>query len=93
MFPKTDKIPWICFRERAGTKNTDMTFIHSTRATASPLSCCSGKVIQSKSVHDFKTCSCGACSVDGGLEYLRRVADGEESYAELSITEEITDTK
>lgn len=32
MFPKTDKIPWICFRERAGTKNTDMTFIHSTRA-------------------------------------------------------------
>ena len=28
MFPKTDKIPWICFRERAGTKNTDMTFIH-----------------------------------------------------------------
>ena len=52
-----------------------------------------GEVIQSKSVHDFKTGSCGACSVDGGLEYLRRVADGEESYAELLITEEITDTK
>lgn len=66
---------------------------YPSHCTASPLSCCSGKVIQSKSVHDFKTCSCGGCSVDGGLEYLRRVADGEESYAELSITEEITDTK
>ena len=49
-------------------------------------------MIESKSVHDFKTCSCGACSVDGGLAYLRRGADGKESYAELSITEEITDT-
>lgn len=52
-----------------------------------------GDVIESKSVYDFKTCSCGACSVDGGLEYLRRVADDKESYVELSITEEIIDAK
>ena len=31
-----------------------------------------GDIIESKSVHDFVTCSCGACSVDGGHEYLRR---------------------
>lgn len=52
-----------------------------------------GDVIESKSVHDFKTCSCGACSVDGGLEYLRRVAESKESYAELSVTEENADIK
>ncbi|WP_442872271.1 DUF7695 domain-containing protein [Anaerocolumna sp. AGMB13020] len=28
-----------------------------------------GNEIKSKSVHDFATCS---CSVNGGLEYLRR---------------------
>lgn len=50
-----------------------------------------GDVIESKSVYDFKACSCGTCSVDGGLEYLRRVADDKESYVELSITEEIID--
>lgn len=52
-----------------------------------------GDVIESKMVHDFKTCSCGACSVDGGLEYLRRATESKESYAELSVTEEITNTK
>lgn len=31
-----------------------------------------GDVIESKSVLDFRTCSCGACSVDGGHAYLRR---------------------
>lgn len=50
-----------------------------------------GDVTESKMVHDFRTCSCGVCSVDGGLEYLRRVADGTESYVELSVTEEIYD--
>ena len=29
-----------------------------------------GDIIESVSVHDFKTCSCGACSVDGGHYYL-----------------------
>lgn len=52
-----------------------------------------GDVIESKSVHDFRTCSCGSCSVDGGLEYLRRVAESKESYTELSVTEENTDIK
>jgi hypothetical protein len=32
-----------------------------------------GDFIVSKHRHDFVTCSCGAISVDGGQEYLRRV--------------------
>lgn len=46
-----------------------------------------GDIIESKSVHDFKSCSCGKVSVDGGKEYLRRCFDGnkpEECYIELS---------
>lgn len=35
------------------------------------LSC--GDFIVSKHRHDFVTCTCGAISVDGGQEYLRRV--------------------
>ena len=31
-----------------------------------------GDIIESKHVHDFVTCKCGACSVDGGHDYLRR---------------------
>lgn len=32
-------------------------------------------VIESKHRHDFKTCKCGACSVDGGDAYLRLLGD------------------
>lgn len=31
--------------------------------------------IFSRHVHDFVTCKCGAISVDGGQEYLKRVGD------------------
>ena len=31
-----------------------------------------GDIIESKSVHDWVQCSCGACFVDGGHDYLRR---------------------
>jgi len=45
-----------------------------------------GDVIESKSVHDFKMCSCGACFVDGGTEYLRRgyKTSPEDDYIDLS---------
>jgi hypothetical protein len=46
-----------------------------------------GDVIESRTVHELVMCSCGACGVDGGLEYLRRLGD-PEAYEELS---EITD--
>jgi len=50
-----------------------------------------GEMIESVSVHDFKTCSCGACSVDGGREYLRRCAKSMEDFIDLSEIEEETD--
>ena len=47
-----------------------------------------GEIIESKHFHDFKTCSCGAVSVDGGHYYLRRCYKVEGDYEELSITTE-----
>lgn len=49
-----------------------------------------GEIIESCSVHDFKFCSCGACAVDGGHDYLRRCGS-RENWEELSETEEIPD--
>ena len=31
-----------------------------------------GDEIESKHRHDFVECSCGACAVDGGHDYVRR---------------------
>ena len=44
-----------------------------------------GDVIESRSVHDFKMCSCGAVAVDGGHEYLKRSADSPSDFTDLSI--------
>ena len=44
-----------------------------------------GDVIESVSVHDFKTCFCGTCSVDGGHEYLRRCAKSLDDFIDLSV--------
>ena len=46
-----------------------------------------GDIIESTSVHDFKFCFCGACAVDGGTEYLRRIGERED-WEELSQFEE-----
>lgn len=37
-----------------------------------------GDIIESVSVHDFKFCSCGACAVDSGHDYLRRCGNLED---------------
>ena len=37
-----------------------------------------GEIIESKSVHDFKFCKCGAVAVDGGKDYLRRCGNRED---------------
>lgn len=50
-----------------------------------------GDIIESLTVHDFKTCSCGMVSVDGGHDYLRRVFSSEEDFEELSDTVEISE--
>ncbi len=43
-----------------------------------------GDIIESKYTHDFVTCSCGALSVDGGKNYVRRCFHAEIGYTDLS---------
>ena len=44
-----------------------------------------GDEIESTHRHDFVTCKCGACSVDGGHDYLRRCFKEEGCYTDISI--------
>lgn len=37
-----------------------------------------GDIIESKYRHDFVTCKCGAISVDGGEDYIRRAGMPED---------------
>ena len=51
-------------------------------------------IIESTYRHDFVTCKCGSCSVDGGLDRLRwGFAHSRADVTELSATEytELTD--
>lgn len=43
-------------------------------------------VIESRTRHEFVSCPCGSISVDGGMEYYRRVG-AEEDFAELLDTD------
>ena len=45
-----------------------------------------GDVIESKTVHDYRMCSCGAVAVDGGHDYLRRTGE-QTDWEELSVCE------
>ena len=47
-----------------------------------------GDIIESFTVHDFKGCSCGACCVDGGTDYLRH-GGNREDWEDLSETIEV----
>jgi hypothetical protein len=42
-----------------------------------------GDIIESKTTHDFKYCSCKLVAVDGGKEYLKRLGN-KEDIIELS---------
>ena len=52
-----------------------------------------GEIIESKHVHEYVQCKCGACSVDGGHEYLRRLFKESDGYIELSEYEEVPEQK
>lgn len=47
-----------------------------------------GDIIESTYRHHFVTCRCGACSVDGGYDYLRRGYASEDCFIDLSVVEE-----
>jgi len=48
-----------------------------------------GDIIESRSVHDWVSCSCGAIFVDGGHQYLRR--GGE--FVDIEELSEVDDAK
>ena len=46
-----------------------------------------GEEIESRQHYDLRYCSCGACGVDGGQDYLRRLYKVKGCYTEISVTE------
>ena len=49
-----------------------------------------GEIIESTDRHQYVTCKCGACAVDGGHDYLRRCGNLED-WEELSKAEKVMD--
>ncbi len=48
-----------------------------------------GDIIVSKYRHDFISCSCGCCCVDGGNDYLRRgFLHSPDDFTEISEFED-----
>ena len=50
-----------------------------------------GDIIESTTIHEFVTCSCGKCSADGGKDYIRRCFESDGDFEELSEFEEVPD--
>lgn len=42
-------------------------------------------VIYSRALRDFRSCSCGALSVDGGFDYLKVSCDPKIPYSNIEI--------
>lgn len=38
-------------------------------------------IIESKDLHDYVSCKCGACSIDGGNQYIR--IGGDANYINI----------
>ena len=47
------------------------------------------ELIYSVSRHDYRTCKCGECSVDGGKDYFRCSVKGEDVKIDLITGEEV----
>ena len=47
-----------------------------------------GEIIESKSVHDFKFCQCGAVAVDGGHDYLRCCGNREDWEEQSEVADD-----
>ena len=54
-----------------------------------------GELIESTGRHNFRWCACGACAVDGGHVYLRRIGNPEdwEEMAVVESREEVSDAE
>jgi len=51
-----------------------------------------GDILESTAQHEFKTCHCGAVSIDGGLEYTRRCGEPAD-YEDLNEFKEEDNSK
>ena len=60
---------------------TDRNIIYVNRARCKKC----GDVIESRSVHDFRQCKCGAIFTDGGKDYIRRGAKDLNDIEDLSL--------
>ena len=47
-----------------------------------------GDVIESRSRHDFVSCSCGAIFVDGGTDYFRAGFDHSDNFEQIGEDDE-----
>ena len=73
----------------ASPRKTRRNAMKETRIIKNAIRCkICGDIIESKSVHDFKYCSCGKCAVDGGHDYLRGCGNVED-WEDLSVCEEV----
>ena len=52
-----------------------------------------GDEIESTYRHDYVTCSCGSCSVDGGHNYLRRSFISSDCFEDISVVVPYGDEK
>lgn len=52
-----------------------------------------GDIIESRYVHEYKSCKCGKVAVDGGRHYLKRsfMSSPESDYIEMSEIEQFPD--
>ena len=50
-----------------------------------------GEIIESTDRHQYVTCKCGACAVDGGHDYLRRSFKDQDCFIDLSETEAVAE--
>lgn len=51
-----------------------------------------GDIIYSRMVHDYRSCSCESCAIDGGFDYCRIIGKGEDwDMMELHVLDEKSD--
>ncbi len=50
-----------------------------------------GEIIESTDRHQYVTCKCGSCAVDGGHDYLRRSFKDKHCYTDMSVTVSLTE--
>lgn len=47
-------------------------------------------IIYSRARHDFRTCSCGNCSIDGGFDYMK-ISFGYNGYIFIDLSVNATE--